>query len=237
MFIKIPTSLGKSPSEVFALHRKDNEVNQNYFAIADREDWIEHGILVVNINYKGFADAVRVKVYEAGDLLASLEISNAFWEDLLSQEEVPLYPRRKFAIHIRAELSRSVGVKEVLDKLNSGSGGRRIGAENIFAYGLGLSSPKELENLVKWHKDNARERMVNEQFLVVADAETWKHGRATLVKIDRHLCNKYEAKDVNVETVAEILVWLYIGFLDWDDFVKDSNFEEGFYGPKVLFKS
>lgn len=35
----------------------------------DWEDWIEHGILVVNVSFEGYPYALRVKVFEVEDVL------------------------------------------------------------------------------------------------------------------------------------------------------------------------
>lgn len=149
---------------------------------------------------------------------------------------MPLYPRRRFSTHLGFKIHLEMGPNQALQLMGQGPGGRRESAVSILIMGSG-GETDDFDLMIKWHRDNSRERMFDQNFLVACDdIEMWNRSRAFLVKTYRPLRNRYEAKEVSLDLVTQILTWLWIGFLDWDEFVKESDFEEGIHRPKVLFK-
>ena len=103
---------------------------------------------------------------------------------------------------------------EVLEKMNAGIWGRRAGTGTIF--GEWENAPQETggvrEELVNWWKENARERDWDERGFALVTKEAWDDGRVVFV----NRTEKEESSNetlVDVESVGEILVWLYVGFI------------------------
>lgn len=231
MWHAIPESfIGSIPTQLIHDHRSHSQsLNQSLLIIADRPDLDAEGVLVVNLNFKGSVDALRQKVYFAGDFVPSVNVGNTSWEETLSNATLPLYPRRKFAVFADQGFHPRYLMREVLDRMNSGLGSRRAGTGTVFAEWE--SAPgHDIGEIVRFWRENAREREWEARYFVLVRKDTWSKGKAVIVSVES---GQDEARKttIEVERIGEVLVWLYVGLVTSDEVEETNTDKQGDTGP------
>lgn len=126
------------PADLIEHHRKSEQnLDQTFFVVVGRLDWEKQGILVVNLNFKGYVDAIRQEVNIAGDDVPSMNIGNTTWFENLCYADQPLFPRNKFAVYVQERHDEVVAStrssRNKLQELNSliheGLDGRKSGSD------------------------------------------------------------------------------------------------------------
>ena len=222
MWHEVPESfIGSTPTQIVHHHRTHcKSLNQSLLVIADRQDVATEGLLIVSLNFKGAIDALRQKVFFAGDFVPSVNIGNTTWEETLSNATLPLYPRRKFAVFADREFHPRYLMTEVLNQMNAGLGKRRAETGTIFANWE--SAPgDEVGKIVRFWIENAREREWDGRYFVLVRKDARDHGKAVMMSVDE---GQDEAQEmtIDVEKIGEVLVQLYVGFVALDE-VKETN--------------
>lgn len=224
MWHEIPESfIGSTPTQIVHHHRTHcKSLNQSLLVIADRQDLAAEGLLIVNLNFKGSVDALRQKVFFAGDFVPSVNIGNTTWEETLSNATIPLYPRRKFAVFADRGFHPRYLMTEVLNGMNAGLGNRRAKTGTIFANWE--SAPEEdVRDIVRFWRENAREREWDSRFFVLVKSDAWDHGKAIMMSIKEGQ-DEVQEMTIDVENIGEVLVRLYVGFVTLDE-VKETNMD------------
>ena len=94
-------------SDIYAFHIQQNDLNQQFIAIADDQDFARRGLLFINLNYKGSPDAIRQKAHAVGGFVCD-ELSGysheehaiAWCNHVIEKNSSTLYPLRSFAIFV-----------------------------------------------------------------------------------------------------------------------------------------
>ena len=106
-------------------------------------------------------------------------------------------------------------MREVLERMNAGGGDRRAGTGTVFAEwesapGVGVGE------IVRFWRENAREREWAGEYAVLVRREEWDVGKAVLLG-----CGDGQGEvcqiAIDVERVGEVLVWLHVGLLMWEE--------------------
>ena len=109
-------------------------------------------------------------------------------------------------------------MKDVLEKMNGGVGGRRAGTGTIFSeWG---NPPEEAggdrNKLARWWNENAIEREWDTGGFAIVTKDAWDKGQV--------VCSSQEDREedaketlIDAESVGELLVWLYVGFTTLDE--------------------
>lgn len=225
MWHAIPESfVGSTPTQIYHHHRAHSKsLNQSLLVIADRQDLEAEGLLVVNLNFKGSVDALRQKVFFAGDFVPSVNIGNTAWEETLSNATLPLYPRRKFAVFADRGFHPRYLMTEVLNRMNAGLGSRRAETGTIFANWE--SAPgDDVGEIVRFWRENAREREWDARYFVLVRKNAWDNGKAVMISVEDGQDEAQETA-IDVDRIGEVLVWLYVGLVTLDE-AKETNVEK-----------
>ena len=223
MWHAIPESfIGSTPTQLINHHRSHRKsLNQNLLVIIDRQDLEAEGLLVVNLSFKGSVDALRQKTFFAGDFVPSVDVGNTAWEETLSNATLPLYPRRRFAVFADAGFHPRYLMTEVLNRMNAGLNNRRAYTGTIFANWESAPGDDDVGAVVRFWRENARERDWDGRHFVLVSKEAWDNGRAVMVSVEDGR-DKIREITIDVERIGEVLVWLYVGLVKLDE-VKQTN--------------
>ncbi|MDI1492222.1 MAG: hypothetical protein OHK93_003434 [Ramalina farinacea] len=201
--------LDSTPTSIVKAHHANQDLNQHLLVIADHPDLADRGLLIVNLSFSSLADALRQKVYFASDFVPSVNVGNTSWSETLANATLPLYPRRKFAVFAHENFHPRYLIKEVLEKMNAGVGGRRKDTGTVF----GEWEPGEGKgDCVDFWRENAREREWDGRAFVVVRKEAWEKGRVVLL-VEAEGGEAIEEVEVEAEEVGDVLVWLFVGFV------------------------
>ena len=141
--------------------------------------------------------------------MPSVNAGNTSWSETLANATLPLYPRRKFGVFAHEDFHPRYLIKDVLEKMNAGMGGRRRGTGTVF----GEWEPGEGKgDCLGWWRENAREREWDGRAFVVVRKEAWETGRVVLF-ITGDGGEPAEEVEVEAEEVGEMFVWLFVGFV------------------------
>lgn len=106
--------------------------------------------------------------------------------------------------------------------MNAGLSKRRAGTGTIFANWE--SAPGEdVGDIVRFWRENAREREWDGRYFVLVKKDAWDHGKAVMMSVEE---GQDEAQDmtIDVEKIGEVLVRLYVRFVTLDE-VKETNMD------------
>ena len=112
-------------------------------------------------------------------------------------------------------------MKDVLEKMNGGVRGRRAGTGTIFSEWE--NPPEEAggdrNKLVRWWNENAIEREWDTGGFVIVTKDAWNKGQVVFSSQEDR---EEDAKEtlIDAESVGELLVWLYVGFITLDELRK-----------------
>lgn len=231
MWHAIPESfIGSTPTQLIHHHRsRSKSLNQSLLVIVDRQDLAAEGLLVVNLDFKGSIDALRQKIFFAGDFVPSVNIGNTPWEETLSNATLPLYPRRKFAVFADRGFHPRYLMTEALKRMNAGLGNRRAETGSVFADWE--SAPgDDVGEIVRFWRENARERDWDARYFVLVRKDAWDQGKADMISLQDGQDKAHETT-MNVDRIGEVLVQLYVGLKTLDE-VKETNMDnQGGTGP------
>ena len=208
---------GQQPSDIIAHHRQSPGIlDRQFFVICDRPDWATSSVLAVNLDFKGWEDAVRMEIGFAGDAVPSISIGNTDWEENLGASGGS-WPAAKFAVYVTADAD--IDRAALVGMLNRGLGGRKAwtmgGAVCRDATAL---LPENLENgfvgLANIHKTVASSEGFDPATFIVVDRTDWESAGVSVVwSGGDHLdfCNK------SAEYAAEVLMWVHQGLYTWPE--------------------
>lgn len=113
-------------------------------------------------------------------------------------------------------------MRDALRKMNAGVGGRRGGTGSLFAEWV--NAPEGgLGETVKFWREERVEREWDGGYFVLVRQGAWDGGKAVLVVEG---VGKKEEKmgeiEVELERAGEVLVWLFVGFMNWEE-VRERN--------------
>ena len=108
----------------------------------------------------------------------------------------------------------------MLEKMNGGVEGRREGTGSVFAEWVNAPQGGSGE-VVKFWRSEGREREWDGGYFVMVRQEAWDGGKAVLVSGGAGQGEMCEI-EVELERVGEVLVWLFVGFLAWEE-VRERN--------------
>lgn len=208
--------LNSSILDIIDYHTTENlERNQKFFVVVDRHDTDAEGILVVNLNFEKYVDAMRDKIFRAGDGVPACEVGEVSWEDSLLDINPPLAPVRCFAFFETYDFRRGGDRMGVVQAMSGGLNGRKKGmGRSVVAWGKVLRSDA-LEDMITWWRNNAKERDYWTGGFWFANKEAWEEGQAFIAIIveDGTGEKKMETRSVKAEAVGELLSWLYHGLI------------------------
>lgn len=223
---EIPGSfIGSTPTQIIHHHRTHcKSLNQSLLVIADRQDLAAEGLLIINLDFKGSTDALRQKVFFAGDFVPSVNVGNTTWEETLSNATLPLYPRRRFAVFADRGFHPRYQMTEVVKRMNAGLGNRRAETGTIFANWE--SAPgDDVGEIVDFWRENAREREWDDRYFVLVRKDAWDHGKAVMISVEDGKDETHEMM-IDVERIGEVLVRLFVGFVTLEE-VKETSMDGG----------
>ena len=106
--------------------------------------------------------------------------------------------------------------------MNAGLGNRRAETGTIFANWE--SAPgDEAGEIVRFWRENAREREWDGRYFVLVRKDAWDHGNAVMMSVEEGQDEAQKMK-IDVEKIGEVLVRLYVGFVTLDE-VKETNMD------------
>ena len=224
MWHEVPESfIGSTPTRIIhhpRIHGKS--LNQYLLVIADRQDLAAEGLLIANLNFKGSIDALRQKVFFAGEFVPSVNISNTAWEETLSNATLPLYPRRRYAVFADRGFHPRYLMTQVLNRMNAGFGNQRTETGTIFA-NWECAPGDDVEETVQFWRKNAREREWDGRYFVLVRKDEWDQGKAMLMSVEEGQ-DKAQETTVDMEKIGEVLVRLYVGLITLQE-VKITNMD------------
>ena len=161
-------------SEIYAFHIQQKDLNQQFMAIADDQDFARRGLLFINLHYKGSPDAIRQKAHAVGDFVGHEllgydhnEYALALCNHVIEKTTSTLYPLRSFAIFVDKHCSDPAFISQELDSAllcekHTGWGGRHRRFPSVLAQWEMLTT-SELRQHEQWRV----EKDWNEQYYVV----------------------------------------------------------------------
>lgn len=156
--------------------------------------------------------------------MPSVNVGETSWHETLANANLPLYPRRRFAVFAHKEFHPRYLMKDALEKMNTGCDGRRAGTGSIFAEWENVPA-EGVGELVKFWRENGRERECDGRAFVVVTKEAWDEGRAVLVGGEEDGGHEVSEIRVDLNRIGDVLVWLYVGFKTFEE-VEDMNDSE-----------
>ena len=212
--------------------------------IIDRPDVSVDGVLVLNLNYHGYVDAVRREIAEAGDILGSLSILNTDWSEERDAcgEETRFIPRSWFALYnllpdddddgddtavAAAEKDeQESSFKLALKLINDGIGSPDLDSDNEEENPYILAGPREyyrpieskgknLDQIIAGHGQRAKEQQLDPSMFAVADSD-WKDDGFLILKLTQtgEVVDSFRHRGY---TAGEMLPWIFIGFMTWEE--------------------
>lgn len=207
----------------------------HYFLVVDRTPPFEKGVLLVNDNYKGAYDAVRMPLNDEIALFANaLVVGTTGWGSIRDQqpteETKPLYPLNKLAVYNTLSDPSAVptGFRKpiselILSILQDGLYRRGLnfkeGNRSKECYDcshreiyVGIPAPdKTVAQVVAGHSKLAQREGLEVNMFAVADDE-WKRQGLIFVRLGppdqfRHSGLK----------MGELLNWIWLGLIKWEE--------------------
>lgn len=222
-----PPPPGSSTGFALVAHHRQHHgiLDEGYYVICDSDGWASDDgtILVVNLDFGGYVDAVRMQVGVAGDSVPSMSIANTDWEECLEGDR---WPKEKFALYITAK-DGDVDGDALLKVLNAGLAGRKAwtagGGVCKDATALLPDGGGDLDTgaVARLHGSVAEEEMYDPNFFIVAGQADWEGVGVSLISIGTQ--GKLVVSSKPAEYAAEILTWVNQGFC---------TLEEGFAWTK-----
>ena len=174
-----------------------------------------------NASSTGFIDAARFSANVAGSAIASVSVGNSFWaeaiEDVLSHPIFAVYPAAR-SLNTNSSLQISL-----CDELQRGLADRKQYSDGVLNCRLAAtSSPVEevvdedVSAIARQHSGGLGEGKWDGEFFVVADEVDWGQWGVIVGRVgdggDRvETCRK------SVDVAAEILLWIRVGLLTWEE--------------------
>ena len=212
---QVPIS-SEEPSAIVAHHRQSPGIlDKQYFVIGDRPDWATTSVLAVNLDFRGWEDAVRMEAGGAGDAIPSGSIANTDWEENLGAS-VETWPKARFAVYVTAD--GTVDRDALVKALDAGLGGRKAwtmggGVCRDATPLLPEDGGTDLAALARFHASVAPREGFDPAAFVVADDANWASAGVRMVQTaagpDLDACTK------PAECAAEILTWVHQGLYTW----------------------
>ncbi|BCR90757.1 uncharacterized protein ACHE_60643S [Aspergillus chevalieri] len=192
---------------------------QEYLIIVDRPEWkTDDGVLVINKDFKGSIDGLRMPASEAAINITSMSIANTDWEEYISSSRSPFTwdPEVHFALYINSAISDN----DTEEALGLAQGFMQDGFNKRKA-GLGCSicpvhdiKPQNVWEAIRYHKRVARELGCNTRFGCSIELENWPGKR--YVRVFR-VGEPFDSFSMSVDMAGETLHSLAIGIKSWDD--------------------
>ena len=218
--------VGEKVSSIVRHHRKQpGSFNPRYFVVADRSDWELEGVLAVNLDFKGFIDAMRMKANEAGDAIPSVDIGNTDWYECLAPSRTRPYPPIVFAVNTWPEVELEVTEGKLLWELNSGLEGRKNAFLDLCRL-VQYDRPTDISTIAKDHSESCALRRCQDyhkSMFIVADDPTIEEYGVLLVKIGDD--GEVDTRRKPIDVAVEVLTWIDQGLYTWQE-GKDWDDEE-----------
>ena len=203
--------------------------------IIDRSDISAGGILVLNLDYHGYVDAIRREKNEAGNIVGSLSILNTAWCEERSAygEKSKFVPRDHFALYnLLPNVAITATAKDeknsfdaAVKLMNEGIGSPDLeteedeGSYEILAHPRVFYQPiesndKDLDQIVASHDQLAQERQLDSSMLAVVDSN-WEDEGVLIIKMTQGKeVDSFRRKGY---AAGEMLSWIFIGFTTWEE--------------------
>lgn len=213
----------KEPAALVKQHRdpsQSSHLNQSLFLVVDRVEWEKEGLIVINLNFKGYVDAIRQQANVAGDDVPSMNIGNTTWFENLCNGTRPLFPRNMFAVYVqerrKASFTTRASEKELQDLtrlLQGGLDGRKLGSDqNGGVCVLELVEAQDMDKMKNHHAQLAKEKGYNSSIFAMVDNDAWDSHIILLVGVG----GRKEGLRVHIAMVVELLQWSHVGLLSSD---------------------
>ncbi|KAF2126645.1 hypothetical protein P153DRAFT_369316 [Dothidotthia symphoricarpi CBS 119687] len=215
---------GYAAQQVCQRHRDDadstDDMHSKLFLIFDRDNPQQQGVLLVNLKpYHKYPDAVRQLPEHATNCIASLNIVNTEWHEVRGSSDdtkTEFWPANWFALYNLLSKGHEEDFSTVVKSMNDGvqyigsdaEGEEPKGGARKFHRAIGQSK-QDLAQTIAQHSTYARDHGVDAERFAVVD----KEEGILFIQIQ----TQYDSFRCKLPVAGELLNWIYIGFMTWED--------------------
>lgn len=206
-------------SDIYAFHIQQNDVNQEFIAIADDQGFARRGLIFINLNYKGSPDAIRQKAHAVGDFVGREllgydhnEHALAWCNHVIEKASSTLYPLRSFAIFVKKYCTDPIFISGALESAlmsdnHAGWNGRHREFPSVLAQWEMLTTSDWRQ-----HEQWRVEKDWNEHYYVVVGDDIMDDAEVEIVGAQSQKRWKW-----SFSNFCDILHYLIIGLITEDE--------------------
>lgn len=200
---------GARPKDIINFHKGRKDVNQQFLLIADRQDIETEGFLVVNLDFQGVPDAVRMKAHKACHALPSLSIDNTDWqEDIKMSGTVPTNLCKSFAVLVDPTPTCRRNEAHIVERIHRGVQSSHNEANGVLAEWEGVDTDI-LEDFLRYFDQCKVEKDWQGEFFICVREPTIESGQAEIVS-----AKSRKSIQLPYEKAGELLASLALGSID-----------------------
>lgn len=225
--IRIPNQFtGETVTSAIKYHRAnarvDGDIQPSYCLVLDTLPTSASGVLLINPDYLGRIDGVRMPLEEAGISISSLSIGNTTWQECretCNDQGLPLSPRRYFLVYDQLSKGKTSTFDAFLQSMNDGLGSLNSTVDQGFAGYRDIYSrgPKRtnIDEVMDKHRQCATEKGYCDDMFAIVDNDMENDGVLFI-----HLGG--EDRDImrfrkKQPEAGEILNWVHTGLFTWEE--------------------
>lgn len=206
---KVMSFTGAQSEDVINFHKGRKNVNQRFLVIADRQDIEAEGLLVVNLDFQGVSDTVRMKAHKVCYALPSLSIDNTDWqEDIKTSATVPKGLCKAFAMLVDPSPACRRNATQIVERIHQGVQSSHDETNGVLAEWEGIDTDI-LEDFIKYFDQWKVEKDWQVELFICVRQPTIKSGQVEIVS-----AKSRKSIQLPYEKAGELLVSLAIGSID-----------------------
>lgn len=206
---------GARPKDIIKFHKCRENVNQQYLLIADQQDVATEGLLVVDLDFQGVPDTVRMKAHKVCFALLSLNIDNTDWEeDIKTSATVPKDLCKASAVLVDPSPISRRRVAHVVERIHQGIHSSHGETNSVLAEWEGVDTDI-LEEFLKYFDDWKVEKDWQSEFFICVREPTVELGQVEIVS-----AKSRKSIQLPCEKAGELLASIAIGSIDESDLVE-----------------
>lgn len=163
--------------------RVDGDIQPSYCLVLDTLPTSASGVLLINLDYFGRIDGVRMPLDEAGITISSLSIGNTTWQECresCNDQGLPLSPRQYFLVYDQLSKGKSSVFDAFLQLMNDGLGSLNSTVDQGFAeyrdiYSRGPERTN-IDEVMRTHRQFTTEKGYRNDMLAIVDNDMENDG-------------------------------------------------------------
>lgn len=172
---------GARPDDAINFHKGQKDVNQRFLLIADRQNIETEGLLVVNLDFQGVPDAVRMKAHKACYALPSLNIDNTDWqEDIKTSITVPTDVCKAVAVLVDPSPKCRRNATHIVERIHQGAQSSHGETTTVLAEWEGVGTDI-LEDFMKYFDEWKAGKDWQSQFCICVREPIIESGQVEIV--------------------------------------------------------